>query len=162
MTIGYIAYWQTPNPTWFGNVGQFLGSIEMWIVLGFMLWSLYRKGELAIEFEGFQKLCLILALGIICVWERTNRADIAFWLFQALLVLSYVAVVEKLIQWNKNHDDVMMWFAIFIMSFLSLVPAGIDGDKFGLVSAIRGILSSGITVVIMLRLDYRDRKSIGI
>lgn len=156
--IGYIAYWQTPDPTWLGNLVQFIGTVEIWIVLGFLSWTLHCKDELRVEFDRFQKGCLLSALGIAVLWTTTNRPDVAFFLIQALLVLSYVALVGKVISWKRNLDYVPMWVAILIASSIGSVPAWMDGDTYGIINSFRAALCSAITVGIMLRIEAQTRK----
>jgi len=159
ITIGYFAYWETSNPTWLGNIGQLLGAIEIWFVLGVLMWSLHRKNELGVEFDRFQWGCLLASLATVALWKFTNRPDVAFVLLQVILVISYIAVVGKLITWKDNHDYTPMWVAIFTTSVFGFVPALMDRDSFGIINSIRAILASGITTVIMLRLDSRKKSN---
>lgn len=162
VTISYLAYWKTPHPTWLGNIGHLTGAIEIWIVLGLLLWSLRKRGELVIEFDHFQWACVFASGLILLIWKLTNQAALAFWMMQALLVVSYTAVVGKLIQWKKNLDSTVQWAAVFLASGFGLIPALIDGDFYGIANSIRAITCSGTTLIFCLKLDHENRAKLAI
>ena len=154
MTLSYAAYWHAPNHTIAGNIGNLTGVVSTVAILASIIGREWKTGWGRSRFNAFQMQCLAGAGVIIVIWSILrfvigggSAAFISNVLTQILMVIGYVALVERLWTTRKERESLFSWTFIFLASSLSFGPALYPAtDWLGLLYAFRATVTSGIAV----------------
>ncbi len=161
MDLALGSYWFAARGTFsekiLGNVTLFGAAIEISIVCGVLLVSLWLHEELHIAFDAFQKFCLVVMITTLVYWFfNRDHARATFWTTQALLVVAYIATVGKVVRKKKNFDSLVHWGCVLIASAVGILPSWQLHNVYGIGNSIRAVLSTVITVFL---LSYFDKKN---
>lgn len=162
MNLSFVAYWGTRKHTLIGNVTNLTAAVEIIVITGLILWSLWRSSELKISFDAFQWGSVIASVVIMMFWKQSfylsaeHRSIAAFACVQAMLVLSYVVMVSKVLRLKKNTDSIVMWVGIATASVFGYCAAAEQNDIFGQINSLRAIVTSALLAAIMICFDLRN------
>lgn len=159
ISLSYGAYYDTSEPTLAGNLNNLLGVTEIPLIFLIILGAqIYRK-TLVISLEPLQRYTLAASILIVLLWGFSDSGEFTFWAVQTLMVLAMIPTIGRAMTLEKNTDSTFLWGCIFIATIFGIVPSIDKGDPFGIVNSIRVIISSGIAVYFMTRLDLRVRRA---
>ena len=162
MCLSWATYWETPNHSFVGNIGIITSTGSIIILTVFYLMLLWIRGKLRVSFTRFQYLSLALTLLILMFWknpfylEQVERAKMSFWALQAILILSYLVMIQKIVSIKKNPDSIVMWIIVGIASIFALQAAYISNDIFGIWNSKRAIASSLVIIPLMIAYDLKN------
>jgi len=131
-----------------------LNFADFILVVGVSI-SILIWGDLSTRFNRFDLGCLAVVLIIIIYWAISNNHVVTNFSVQSIMVISYFPVVKRMISQKKNTEAFSVWIALFITPFISLlVNKGMLADLY----AWRAILCTGIFLILMLRIEIRNRR----
>lgn len=165
MTIGLWSYWNSPEHSLSGNIGNLVGVASTGsILLVVVIFQLFRDGPTA-KFSDFQIKCLVATSGILGLWAILRfvigneiAATISNVLTQCLMVVGYVALAERLWKADKKTESIFFWSMMFLASAFSLIPAIMKSDWLGLVYGGRSTLTSATTIYLVFRIVAKAKQ----
>lgn len=164
--IGFWSYWHSPNHSLEGNIGNLTGLVSAGVNFVAILVEAACRRRLFVKFNRFQIWCLIVAGEILMLWFGLRfmiggpaAAMVSNILTQVLMIVGYVALIERLYRMDDNNDSFITWLTVFAASVLSLVPAVDKHDLLGLLYSGRAVISSFIVVCLIVRIFIRAQKT---
>jgi len=124
-----------------------VGTVAIWIAL---------FGDRSTRFTRFDLGCLAAVLIIVVVWAVTHRHVVAHSAIQAILVIAYFPVVKRMWQSDRNTESFFMWIGLLLAPIFSLLSS--EG-LLATVYAVRAIASTGLLLLLMIRVELRARRS---
>lgn len=161
MTLSFATYWTTPNKSIVSNAcnaASVISTLSILVTAGVLYWKSGKR----IEFSGFQKWCLAISAGIAILWAvlvgMGGTGIVPNILTQVLMVIGYVVTVQKLWGAAQNTESFVMWSCIMVASFIAVYTAVVSNDALACLYSVRASLASGTMVLLMVRIELRQRK----
>jgi hypothetical protein len=113
-------------------------------------------GDRSTRFTRFDSACLVGVLIILGAWALTRQHVAAHAAIQAILVIAYFPVVRRLWRSDRNTESFTMWIGLMVAPIFSLLSS--EG-LLATVYAVRAIASSGLLLVLMIRVGLRAQRA---
>jgi hypothetical protein len=159
LSISYATYWTSPKHSLYGNIANASAIIGAAFVLCILFFRTYKGRK--IEFNLFQKKCLKLSGWLLAAWLTIlafgGTGTVPNLLAQALMLLSYAMLYQKLWHASENKESFGLWGGICVSSLVGLKPALESGEWQSVLYCTLASLRSAAVVVLMCRLVLRKK-----
>ncbi|MCD4834913.1 MAG: hypothetical protein K8R31_14035 [Bacteroidales bacterium] len=116
---------------------------------------IFIYGDKSTKFNKFDKACLISVLLITVFWIITKTHFLSHIMIQSILVIAYFPVIRRLWQSKENTEPFSVWILLMIAPVFALLSSkGILATVY----SVRAIASTGLLLLLMLRIKYFNRK----
>jgi len=116
---------------------------------------IFIYGDKSSRFTKFDKGCLVAVALITLFWFITKTHFLSHLLIQTVLVIAYFPVIKRLWQSKENTEPFSVWILLMIAPIFALLSSK------GVLAAVysyRAIASTGLLLILMLRIEYLNRK----
>jgi len=137
----------------FGLLDNILNTADIVLVAGVAV-AILLYGDRSTRFTRFDLGCLGAVLVIIAVWAITQEHVIAHSAIQAILVIAYFPVVRRMWTTNRNTESFSMWIGLMLAPVFSLLSSK---GVLATVYAVRAIACTGALLLLMIRLEWKER-----
>ncbi len=113
-----------------------------------------------VVFSAFERYCLLVSYAIAIFWFATMNS---FWtsvIAQVILVVGYFPTVEKMVKAKRNTEPFSIWSCSLVNGLVSLYPAIESGNVLSVAYSVRAIISVSLLLILMVRYERRNRKTI--
>lgn len=155
IVLSTVMYCHSPRMSWKGNIAVFSALANIASILTSLLVLKWRKGELLVEFDWVQKLCLIGGTLTVLFWVLTKDPFRAYIMVQAIAIIAYCPTVVKLWNASSSSEPASSWALVLAACVSAAYPALVDHDKFAYAFLIRAIPSTAFMVCLILRIKSR-------
>lgn len=163
--LGLVSFFLAPNPTFESGIGFIAGAASSLSVFSVILYQVLHEKH-AIQFNRFQKACLIIATQIVVVWIGLKflvngelASFVANVLTQVLMTIGYISLAERLWYAEKRVESLFFWTTIFLGGLCSLVVPIQEENALGIIYGLRASVTSLITVGLLLRIEGRKSRT---
>ena len=153
VTISLATYLAQANYTPLDNIFNASDVVLVSIVMIYLL----IRGEKSSRFTRFDYGCLIAVALIVLFWALTGNHFVTNLAVQTIMVIAYFPVVKRMLTAKKNTESFTVWFATFSLAGISLFSSK---GTLASVYAIRAMVCTGLLLLLMLRVEYLNRKEI--
>ena len=153
VTISLATYLAQANYTPLDNIFNTSDVVLVSIVMIYLL----IRGEKSSRFTRFDYGCLIAVALIVLFWALTGNHFITNLAVQTIMVIAYFPVVKRMLTDKKNTEPFTVWFATFSIAGISLFSSK---GTLASIYAIRAMACTGLLLLLMLRIEYLNRKAI--
>ena len=151
--MSLVTYLSSGNFSFFDNI---LNSVDLIYVVTISV-AIAVFGDKTSKITRFDLGCLIVVLLIVIFWIFTQNHIVTNFLVQTILVIAYFPVVKRLFETKQNTEPFIIWVGMLIAPFLSLLSSqGILATVY----AVRAIICVGLLLLLMLWVEFSDKKSI--
>ncbi len=112
-------------------------------------------GDTSTRFNRFDVGCLIAVIGIIVFWIISDNHVITNYSVQAIMVISYFPVLGRMVKQQKNTEAFSPWIMMLVAAAISLFASK---GWLASVYAIRAVLCTGALLLLMVRIEIKNRK----
>jgi hypothetical protein len=154
VVAGFVSYMRSSGERhWATNVCNTVDVIATVVVVLFLL----TCGNT--EIRRFDEFCIGVWAVIMVLWFFTSKlkvanADkVANVAFNLLLVVAYVPLVQHLATATVNSEPYVTWALTFFACFVGMLNPIKKRDWLALLYATRAVISTGIVLVLMARVD---------
>ena len=138
------------------NVTLYGATIQATFILLVIIFTYRQSGELKVAFDWVQKLCLTGMAGGVLYWIiHREQQGVPYWTTQILLVVGYMATIGKALQKKSAFDSIGNWFFISLGGGFGLIPAIMMGDWYSIGNAMRAVVMSGFTAMLLIHYDRK-------
>ena len=120
------------------------------ISIAILIW-----GDKSSRFNRFDVGCLLVVIGIIAFWVISNNHVVTNYSVQSIMVISYFPVLTRMINQKKNTEPFSTWIAFLFAAGISLFASK---GLLASVYAIRALVCTGTLLVLMMRIEIKNRK----
>lgn len=106
-------------------------------------------GGLNFALRWFDWVSLSMSVLVIIYWLTNNDPFGANLAIQALMVVSYVLIIQRVVESKGTSDDPWFWSAAVVMSLISIASAQ-GGEILEIVNTWRSVVSTGIVFSLLL------------
>ena len=153
VAISLFTYFAESNHSISDNILNFTDLIlAIGVTIAILIW-----GETSTRFNRFDKGCLAAVIVIIVFWAISNNPIITNYSVQVIMVISYFPVVRRMMHQNKNTEAFSVWISLLLAAGISLFA---NKGWLASVYAIRAMLCTGILLLLMVRIEIRNRKMV--
>jgi hypothetical protein len=159
LVLSLVTYFTSPNANWLGGTLNAASAFSVALTLvAVYIRSLFDHKK--VEFNPFQKKCLITSLCItilwvVIKWGMHGTGVIPNILTQLLLVISYSMLIVKSWKADKNTEFLLTWWCVFLSSVIGLYTAWVKADKLAFIYALRSTIMCGILIFALHRIDWK-------
>lgn len=116
--------------------------------------SVFLFGDRSTRFNRFDLFCLGIVTLIVIFWLITQNHLITNLLVQAILVIAYFPVINRMMRTGENHESYLLWGGMLLASVLAMLSV-----KGGLavIYTIRAVISTALLMAIMRYTDLRKK-----
>ena len=140
----------------FSPIDNILNTSDLALVSIIMVF-IFLRGEKSSRFTRFDYGCLIGVLLVVVFWAFTRNHFITNIAVQTIMVIAYFPVIRRMLSERKNTESLTVWFAMFAVAGISLFSSK---GTLASVYAIRAMVCTGLLLLLMLRIEYLNRKDI--
>ncbi len=116
---------------------------------------IFIYGDKSTKFTRFDKFCLLAVVLITLFWFVTKTHFLSHIMIQGVLVIAYFPVIRRLWMSRENTEPFSVWILLMIAPIFALLSSkGILADVY----SYRAIASTGLLLLLMLRIEYLSRK----
>lgn len=112
-------------------------------------------GEKSARFDRFDTFCLAAVAVIAVFWFTTQTHILSHMLIESIMLIAYIPVIRRLWKSKENTEPYSVWILLMIAPVFSLLSSK---GLLATIYAVRAILSTGILMLLMLRIDYLGRR----
>ena len=116
---------------------------------------IFIYGDRSTKFTRFDKFCLIAVFIITLFWVITKIHFATHVLIQSILVIAYFPVIRRLWLSKENTEPFSVWILLMIAPVFALLSSK---GVLATVYSVRAIGSTGLLLLLMLRIKYLSRK----
>ena len=116
---------------------------------------IFIYGDKSTKFNKFDKACLITVLLITIFWIITKTHFLSHIMIQSVLVIAYFPVIRRLWLSKENTEPFSVWILLMIAPVFALLSSK---GTLATVYSVRAIASTGLLLLLMLRIKYFSRK----
>lgn len=116
---------------------------------------IYFYGDTSSKFTSFDKACLIAVIIISIFWLFTKTHYLTHLMMQSVLVIAYFPVIRRLWQSKENTEPFSVWILLMVAPAFALLSSK---GVLATVYSVRAIASTGLLLLLMLRIEYLSRK----
>jgi len=114
-------------------------------------------GDKSSRFSRFDLGCLLVVCGIIVFWLITQNHIITNLGIQIIMVIAYCPVVKRMLASKENTEPFVVWIALMIVPFISLLTSkGVLASIY----AFRAIACAALLLTLMLRIEWLNRQTV--
>ena len=114
-------------------------------------------GDKSTRFSRFDLGCLLVVFGIIVFWIITQNHLITNLGIQLIMIIAYFPVVKRMLASKENTESFIVWIALMIVPFISLLTSkGVLASIY----AFRAIVCPALLLTLMLRIEWLNRKTV--
>lgn len=117
--------------------------------------SIILFGDSSTRFSRFDRGCLLAVLLILLFWFVTKNYFITHALTQAILVIAYFPVVNRLWKTRKNSESFLIWTGMLIAPALSLLSSK---GELATIYSVRAMICVFVLLMLMLRVEYLGKR----
>lgn len=150
--MSLVTYLSSGNFSFMDNI---LNSVDLIYVVTISV-AIAVFGDTSSKITRFDLGCLIVVLLIVIFWIYTQNHIVTNFLVQSILVIAYFPVVKRLLETKQNTEPFIIWIGMLIAPFLSLLSSQ---GMLATVYAVRAIICVGLLLVLMLWVEFWDKKS---
>ena len=148
--ISLFTYFAESNHSISDNILNFTDLLLVVSVsIAILIW-----GDNSTRFNRFDVGCLLAVIGIIVFWLISNNHIITNYAVQSIMVISYFPVLGRMINQKKNTEAFSVWIMMLVAAGISLFASK---GLLASVYAIRAVLCTGALLMMMLRIELRNR-----
>lgn len=114
-------------------------------------------GDISTRFNRFDVGCLVAVIGIIAYWIISNNHIVTNYAVQSIMVISYFPVLGRMLTQKKNTEAFSVWILMLVAAGISLI---VSKGLLASVYAIRAVVCTGTLLVLMMRVEVRNRKNV--
>ena len=152
VALSLVTYLANDNFSLWDNI---LNSTDLLLVSTVTVF-IYFFGDKSSKFTRFDNLCLWAVIIIGLFWFITKTHFLSHLLIQLILVIAYFPVIRRLWQTKENTEPFSVWILMMIAPIIALISSkGILATVY----SVRAILSTGILLILMLRVEYLNKQS---
>ena len=140
----------------FKPIDNILNTSDLALVSIIMIF-IFLRGEKSSRFTRFDFGCLIAVLLVVVFWAFTRNHFITNIAVQTIMVIAYFPVIRRMLTERKNTESITVWLAMFAVAGISLFSSK---GTLASVYAIRAMVCTGLLLLLMLRIEYLNRKDI--
>jgi len=139
----------------FGLLDNILNTADLVLVSGVAV-AIALWGDRSTRFTRFDLGCLGAVVAILVAWVLSRQHVAAHAAIQTILVIAYFPVVKRLWHSDRNTESFTMWIGLMLAPIFSLLSS--EG-LLATVYAVRAIASTGLLLLLMIRVELRARRS---
>ncbi len=113
-------------------------------------------GDVSTRFNRFDLACLAGVLVIILFWAISKNHIVANFAVQTIMVISYFPVLKRMLHQQKNTEAFSVWILMLLAAAISLIASK---GLLASVYAIRAVVCTGALLLLMLRIELKNRKA---
>lgn len=144
-----VTYIKHGNMDWQGSI---LNATDLFLASSVVI-AILLYGDKSSRFSKFDLLCLGLVALIMLFWFFSGAHYITNMLIQAILVIAYFPVIDRMIKTKKNTESFTGWIGMLLAAIFSLFS--VEGTLAWIYS-LRAIIS--ITLLMGLMLYFQRKK----
>ncbi|MBU0595555.1 hypothetical protein KJ567_02575 [Candidatus Bipolaricaulota bacterium] len=139
----------------FGFLDNILNTADLALCGGVAI-AIAVWGDRSTRFTRFDLGCLGAVLVILVLWALTRQHTAAHSAIQLILVIAYFTVVKRLWRSDRNTESFVMWVGLMLAPVFSLLSSK---GTLATVYAVRAIVCTGALMLLMLRVEWRTRRT---
>lgn len=143
-----VTYIKHGNMDWQGSI---LNATDLFLASSVVI-AILLYGDKTSRFNRFDLVCLGLVVLIMVFWFFSGAHFITNMLIQAILIIAYFPVVDRMVRLKKNTESFTGWFGMLLAATISLFS--IEG-ALAWVYSLRAIISIALLMGLMF---YYERK----
>ena len=151
VSMSLITYLSESNYSFLDNI---VNSIDL-IYVSTVSAAIIIFGDKSSKFTRFDKGCLVVVIIIIIFWLFTRNHFVTNILIQVIMVISYFPVIKRFIDSKENTESLIVWSGMLLAPALSLLSSQ---GLLATIYAVRAIVCTGLLVLLMLRIEYLNKK----
>lgn len=144
-----VTYIKHGNMDWQGSI---LNATDLFLASSVVI-AILLYGDKTSRFNRFDLVCLGLVVLIMVFWFFSGAHFITNMLIQAILIIAYFPVVDRMVRLKKNTESFTGWFGMLLAATISLFS--IEG-ALAWVYSLRAIISIALLMGLMF---YYERKN---
>ncbi|MEE4198349.1 MAG: hypothetical protein V2I54_11950 [Bacteroidales bacterium] len=134
----------------FSLADNILNSTDLLLVTTVAVF-IYFFGDQSSRFTPFDKGCLFGVIAITAFWLITKTHVTTHIMIQGIMVISYLPVIKRLWNSKENTEPYSVWILLMVAPVFSLLSSK---GALATIYSVRAILSTGILLLLMLKVDY--------
>ncbi len=151
VTMSLVTYLAEGNFSIWDNI---LNTADIILVTSVTV-VIYFWGDTSSKFTRFDKFCLLAVILITLFWFITKTHFLSHLLIQLILVIAYFPVIIRLWQSKENTEPYSVWILMMIAPIFALLSSK---GTLATIYSVRAIISTGLLILLMLRVDLLKRK----
>ncbi len=140
----------------FKPIDNILNTSDLAMVFIVMVFVFFR-GAQSSRFTRFDYGCLMAVMLVVVFWIFTRNHFITNIAVQTIMVIAYFPVVKRMLTERKNTESFSVWSAMFVVAGVSLFSSK---GSLATIYAIRAMICTGLLLLLMLRIEYLNRKDL--
>ncbi len=157
--LAFYMYAQKSEWSFTANIGLTTAVLSVWVIGACLIGKLLYQRRLRVELSKFQRLTIYASLVIVLFWFITKDHITAYLLLQISALIGYITVYKKLWSAKKNSDSLVFWSSLFLSALVASYAAYERNDTQSWIYIIRAVPSTLIVVLLMLRIELKNKKS---
>ncbi len=137
-----------------GPLDNILNTSDMALV-GCVTVAILLFGDKTSRFTRFDLGCLGAVAAILVFWGFTREHAAAHLAIQAILVIAYVPVIQRIWQADRNTESFAAWIGMLAAAALSLLSS--EG-WLATVYSVRAVICTSLLLALMTRARWRERR----
>lgn len=122
-----------------------------WTILIFIL---FFGRNTSYQFNSFEIVCIAAVIAILVYWRISKRANVANIAINGILAIAYLPLIKWLWTATENTESFAVWNIVFISSSTALYNPIKEKDWYALLYALRAVVSVGIVLFLMIRIQF--------
>ncbi len=136
-----------------GAAGNILNATDLFLATSVVV-SILLYGDKSSGFNKFDLACLGLVIIIMIFWLATGAHFMTNILIQAILVIAYFPVVERMVRLKRNTETFTGWTGMLLAATISLFS--VEG-ALAYIYSIRAIVCISLLMGLMLYFTYKSK-----
>jgi hypothetical protein len=149
VSMSLITYLSESNYSLLDNI---VNSVDL-IYVSAVAIAILIFGDKSSKFTRFDKGCLVAVISIIIFWFFTQNHFVTN--IQSIMVIAYFPVIKRFIDSKENTESIIVWSGMLLAPALSLLSSQ---GLLATIYAVRAIVCTGLLVLLMLRIEYLNKK----
>lgn len=139
-----------------GNIGLSSAVASAWTISFYYIPRLMFLGKLKISFSKSHKYTIAASFLVLVYWLFTKDSFSAYVALQLSALIGYIPMVEMLMS-GKNKDSLFFWTSIFLSALVAAYAAYQRSDLEAWIYIARALLSTGLVLYLMIRLQLKNK-----
>jgi hypothetical protein len=142
----------------YGLLDNILNTVDLVYVVTVSI-AIFLYGDKSSRLSPFDKVCFAAVLLILLFWVFTRNHRVTNLMMQAILVIAYIPVIKRLLESRENTEPFSVWIGMLIAPVIALISSK---GTLATIYSVRAIICVSILLLLMLRIEYRKKKTIKI
>lgn len=139
-----------------GLAGNILNATDLVLAISVVI-DILLYGEKSSGFSKFDLGCLALVIIIMVFWFATGAHFMTNLLIQAILVIAYFPVVERMVRLKKNTETFTGWTGMLLAAIISLFSVE---ETLAYIYSVRAIVCVSLLMGLMLWFTIRKNPNV--